>query len=82
MTHSDDLRAWAKWMYALEAGTELLIRAFNGHFAAPGNPWIHPSSTTDEGHLQRAWIDFEAIPEHVDQGRTLLASRPQVHGKS
>jgi hypothetical protein len=68
MTHSDDLRAWAKGMYALEAGTELLLRAFNGHFAAPGNPWIHPSSTTDEGHPKRAWIDFESIPEHVDTG--------------
>ncbi|GAB2713744.1 ATP-binding cassette domain-containing protein [Arthrobacter bambusae] len=65
MTHADDLRAWAKGVYAIEAGTELLLRAFNGRFAAPGNPWIG-TSTTPEGPQQvRAWIDFDSIPEHV-----------------
>ncbi len=30
MTHADDLRAWARGMYTIEAATELLIRAFGG----------------------------------------------------
>jgi hypothetical protein len=68
MTHADDLRAWAKGMYSLEAGTELLIRAFNGNFAAKGNPWIHATTTTPEGYLSGAWIDFESIPEHAGSG--------------
>lgn len=65
MTHADDLRAWAKGSYTTVAATELLIRAFGGWAAAPGNPWIHASATTPEGYLERAWIDFEAIPENV-----------------
>jgi len=48
MTHADDLRAWARGMYTTEAATELLLRAFGGKFAAPGNPWIH-TSTEAEG---------------------------------
>ena len=65
MTHADDLRAWARGMYTAEAATELLLRAFGGKFAAPGNPWIH-TSTEPEGPGQvRAWIDFAAIPDEV-----------------
>lgn len=65
MTHTDDLRAWARGMYPTEAATELLLKAFGGKFAAPGNPWVH-TSTEPEGPGQvRAWIDFAAIPEEV-----------------
>lgn len=49
------LRAWAKGNYGREAATELLIRGFDGRFADPGNPWIHPIAS---GH----WIDFDSIP--------------------
>jgi hypothetical protein len=52
-------------MYTTEAATELMLRAFGGKFAAPGNPWIH-TSTEPEGPGQvRAWIDFAAIPDEV-----------------
>jgi hypothetical protein len=54
--HHDRLRAWAKGNYGLQAATELLIRGFDGRFADPGRPWIHPTAS---GH----WIDFESIPE-------------------
>ena len=65
MTHADDLRAWARGMYTTEAATELLLKAFGGKFAAPGNPWVH-TSTEPEGPGQvSAWIDFAAIPEEV-----------------
>jgi len=65
MTHADELRAWARGMYTTEAATELLLRAFGGKFAAPGNPWVH-TSTEPEGPSQvRAWIDFAAIPEQA-----------------
>ena len=53
--HHAQLRAWAKGLYGLEAATELLIRGFNGRFADPGCPWVHP---TESGH----WIDFDSIP--------------------
>jgi hypothetical protein len=55
--HEQELRAWAKGLLTLEAGTELLIRGFEGRFARPGKPWIREG---DEGNL---WIDFESIPE-------------------
>lgn len=58
MEFDEKLRSWAKGMYALEAGTELLIRAFGGRFAAAGEPWVH----VEDG---RPWIDFEAIPENL-----------------
>src|SRR5215207_2428442 len=65
MTHADDLRAWAKGIYTIEAATELLLRGFGGRFAAPGNPWIH-TSTTPEGPQQvSSWIDFASIPEEA-----------------
>ncbi len=53
--HHAQLRAWANGNHGMEAATELLIRGFNGRFAGPGNPWIHP---TTSGH----WIDFDTIP--------------------
>ncbi len=56
--HHAQLRAWAKGIYGLEAATELLIRGFDGRFAEPGCPWVHP---TVSGH----WIDFDAIPAQV-----------------
>jgi hypothetical protein len=65
MTHTDDLRRWAKGMYGLEAATELLIRAFNGKFAAPGNPWIHTSAESAGPGQVNAWIDFESIPDQI-----------------
>lgn len=36
------LRLWAKGLYPIEAAIELLVRAFGGRFAAPGQPWIKP----------------------------------------
>jgi hypothetical protein len=56
--HHRGLRAWAKGTYTMEAATELLIRAFRGRFARPGNRWIE----TDNG---RPWIDFEAIEDNL-----------------
>lgn len=53
--HHAQLRAWAQGIHGLEAATELLIRGFNGRFADPGCPWVHPTAS---GH----WIDFDAIP--------------------
>jgi len=60
MTHEEQLRAWAKGLLTLEAGTELLIRGFGGQFAKPGNAWIREM---DDGGGY--WIDFESIPEWV-----------------
>lgn len=53
--HHAQLRAWAEGIYGLEAATELLIRGFDGRFADPGRPWVHP---TESGH----WVDFDSIP--------------------
>ncbi len=65
MTHTDDLRVWARGMYTTEAATELLLKAFGGKFAAPGNPWVHTSTEPEGPNQVRAWIDFAAIPEEV-----------------
>lgn len=65
MSHADDLRAWARGMYTTEAATELLLKAFGGKFAAPGNPWVHTSTEPEGPNQVRAWIDFAAIPEEV-----------------
>lgn len=59
MDRNDQLRAWAKGTYPQEAATELLIRAFGGRFASPGQPWM---GVRDHGE---PWIDFEAIPSYV-----------------
>lgn len=56
----DQLRAWAKGMYNMEAATELLLRGFGGRFTEPGWDWMH---LDDDG---RWWIDFQAIPEYID----------------
>lgn len=72
MTHEEELRAWAKGSYPLVAATELLLRAFNGRFAKPGNPWLIKEE--DHGNV---WINFEAIPENLGgtsggEGRLLM----------
>ena len=54
----EQLRAWARGVYPSEAATELLIRAFDGRFAEPGWPWIHPTA-------QDHWIDFSTIGEQI-----------------
>ena len=56
--HHNRLRAWAKGAYGLEAATELLIRGFDGRFADPGCPWVHPTASGQ-------WIDFAAIPAQI-----------------
>lgn len=66
MTHEEELLQWAKGSHPLEAGTELLLRAFGGRFAAPGQPWIH--ARTADGTFTRPWIDFAAIAEHANSG--------------
>ncbi|RAX16737.1 hypothetical protein DC347_10625 [Pseudarthrobacter sp. AG30] len=77
MSHADDLRAWARGMYTTEAATELLLRAFGGKFAEPGNPWIHTSTEPEGPNQVSAWIDFASIPEEVGplsggEGRFLM----------
>lgn len=53
------LREWAKGSLTTEAGTELLLRAFGGRFAAPGSPWINMEDP------DRPWIDFDSIPDLI-----------------
>lgn len=67
MTHQEQLREWARGSYPLEAGTELLLRALGGRFAAIGQPWIRTSSNAG-GEQTAVWIDFAAIPEHANSG--------------
>lgn len=52
------LRGWAKGLYPLEAGVELLIRAFDGRFANPGQPWVQQGD--DPGWW---WIDADQMTE-------------------
>ena len=52
------LRRWAKGLYPLEAGVELLIRAFDGRFANPVQPWVREGD--DPGWW---WIDVEQMNE-------------------
>lgn len=59
--HEEKLREWAKGNYATEGATELLIRAFGGRFAQPGQPWVEPVLNNDG----MAWIDFEKIPDNI-----------------
>ena len=65
MTHADDLRAWARGMYTIEAATELLLRGFDGKFATPRNPWVHTSNTPEGPQQVSAWIDFASIPDEA-----------------
>jgi hypothetical protein len=57
--HHCGLRSWAKGIYTVEAATELLIRAFGGRFARPGEPWIGMGS-------RWPYVDFEAIEENLE----------------
>jgi hypothetical protein len=57
--HQADLRKWANGNPAAEAGTELLIRAFDGRFATPVYPWIIDGEYTPA-------IDFEAIEGNLE----------------
>lgn len=59
MDRFEELRAWAKGSYPVEAATELLIRAFEGRFAGAGYEWMQE---TEDGDL---YIEFEAIPTHI-----------------
>lgn len=54
--YHDQLRAWARGMYTIEAATELLIRT---GWAYPGYLWM---KREDNGQL---WIDFSAIPDAI-----------------
>lgn len=59
MDRFEELRAWAKGSYPVEAATELLIRAFEGRFAGAGYEWMQ---ATEDGDL---YIEFEAIPTNI-----------------
>lgn len=50
------LRAWAKGIYPLEAGVELLIRTSGGRFADTSQPWIQPG--VDPGWW---WVDVDQL---------------------
>lgn len=52
------LRRWAKGLYPLEAGVELLIRGCGGRFANLGQPWVQQGD--DPGWW---WIDVEQMTE-------------------
>ena len=58
-TVHQDLRAWAKGIDTSAAAVELLIRGFDGRFAAADNPWIQ--SREHVGH----WVDVDAIPGNI-----------------
>lgn len=49
MTTIEALRAWAAGSHPDTAAVELLARAFDGRFAAPGQPWI---ATDDAGRAR------------------------------
>lgn len=53
-----DLRAWAAGGPALEAAVDLLVSAFGGRFARPGNPWIRRSR---DGY----WLDVDELAEQL-----------------
>lgn len=57
-THAG-LRAWAKGIYPLEAGIELLIRGADGRFASPGSPWIKRG-----GEPESWWLDAAQMTEN------------------
>lgn len=52
------LRRWAKGLYPLEAGVELLVQAFDGRFANPWQPWVQRDD--DRGWW---WIDVAQMTE-------------------
>lgn len=72
------LRRWAKGLYSLEAGVELLIRACDGRFADSGQPWVQQGD--DPG---RWWIGVEQMNEDTNRslsgGETSCVPRVQPH---
>ncbi|MCA0297258.1 MAG: hypothetical protein LCH96_18495 [Actinobacteria bacterium] len=52
------LRTWAKGIYPLEAGVELLIRTSDGRFAASSQPWIQPGD-----HQGWWWVDADQLTD-------------------
>lgn len=59
MTEIDDaVRAWAKGVYATEAGIELLIR--QGKAIYENAPWV---TTADRGELRTARVDTDVLLE-------------------
>jgi hypothetical protein len=50
------LRTWAKGIYPLEAGVEVLIRISDGRFAASSQPWIQTGD--DPGW---SWVDVDQL---------------------
>ena len=52
----ETLRRWAKGLYSLEAGVELLIRASDGRFADSGQPWVQQGDVPG-----RWWIDVDQM---------------------
>ena len=55
-----ELRDWARGCHPTEAAVELLIRAHNGRFVEPGQPWLR---TDDRGIT---WLDAEVIARYSD----------------
>lgn len=53
----DGLRYWAQGIFPLEAGIELLARAFSGRFTGAGYPWVQP---TDDGGY---FLDVDQLSE-------------------
>jgi hypothetical protein len=61
------LRTWAAGLYPVEAATELLIRT--GHAQAT-RPWIRPFDEEDGGPEAGHWVDFDIIPDHLNDVST------------
>lgn len=57
---ADRLRTWATGSHPLTAAVELLIRAFDGRFAQPNQPWVIIEPT---GYL---WLDEQVL--HANLG--------------
>ncbi|GEL47379.1 hypothetical protein CHO01_24950 [Cellulomonas hominis] len=55
------LRAWARGIDALEAATELLIRA---GLAGPARPWVCRAPARED-RPAGAWIDFAAVSAYM-----------------
>lgn len=56
-----EILSWAEEIHVLPA-VKLLMNAFDGAYFTAGYPWMMTTGE-DEG---RCWVDFEAIPEHLD----------------
>lgn len=54
---ADQVRNWARGMYTVEAGAELLIRS---GFIYSGAPWVKPGASKD-----CMWIDGKALLTHA-----------------